>query len=291
MYQFDRMIQGSRAVPEAASPLVAGNSVSAQSLRQLLALAASSADPVLITGPAGAGKCTLAKVIHAHSPLSACPFIETTGSSFNTDQLAARWQGVYYLRNVQLLPVPAQHRLLRWLDSENAKNVKLIANSDGRDDGDRIIAPLRIRLHRLRVPCPALIQRRGDVAVILQHLWAQEYDHVPPILGSEAWAVVCNDPWVGNYRALREFAAKTLRLFGGRNVTADHVRRLLGGHSERQLESKSFDLKQHLAQEEKLFLIEALLRSNGVVAAAAGLAGLQRTTFIAKMKRHGLARI
>ena len=291
MYQFDRIIQGSRTVPETASPLVAGNSVSAQSLRQLLALAAGSADPVLITGPAGAGKHTLAKVIHDHSPRATCPFIETSGDSFNADHLTARWEGTYYLRNVQLLTVPMQHRLLRWLDSDNAKDVKLIASSDGRYDGDRIIAPLRIRLHRLRVPCPALIQRRGDVAIILQRLWAEELDHVPPILDGEAMAVVLNDPWAGNYRALREFSGKTLRLFGGRKVTADQVRKLLGGHSERQLNSKNFDLKTHLAQEEKLFLIEALFRSNGVVAAAAGLAGLQRTTFIAKMKRHGLARI
>lgn len=291
MYQFDRMIHGSGAVLETASPLVAGNSVSAQSLRQLLALAAGSADPVLITGPAGAGKHTLANVIHAHSPRAACPFIETSGSSFNASHLTAQWEGSYYLRNVQLLPVPAQHRLLQWLDSDNAKDVKLIASSDGRDDGDRIIAPLRIRLHRLRVPCPALVQRRGDVAVMLQHLWAEDRDHIPPILDGEAMAVVLNDTWAGNYGALREFAGKTLRLFGGREVTADQVRRLLGGQSERQLTAKRFDLKQHLAQEEKLFLIEALLRSKGVVAAAAGLAGLQRTTFIAKMKRHGLARV
>jgi DNA-binding NtrC family response regulator len=291
MYKFDRMIQGSCAVPETASPLVAGNSVLAQSLRQLLALAASSADPVLITGPVGAGKHTLATVIHAHSPFLACPFIETSGEAFDTDQLAARWEGIYYLRNVELLSVPLQHRLLRWLDSKEANDVKLIASSDGRDNGDRIIAPLRTRLHRLRVPCPALIQRRGDVAVILQHLWAEDCDHVPPILDRDAWAVVLNDAWTGNYRALREFAGKTLRLFGGRTVSAQQVARLLGGHSERQLQNQGFDLKQHLAQEEKLFLIEALLRSNGIVAAAAGLAGLQRTTFIAKMKRHGLARI
>lgn len=291
MYQFDRMIDGARAVPETASPLIAGNSVSAQSLRQLLALAASSADPVLITGPVGAGKHTLAKVIHAHSPRATCPFIKASGSSFDADQLSAQWEGTYYLRDVQSLPVPAQHRLLTWLDSDKAKDVKLLASSDGRDDGDRIIAPLRIRLHRLRVPCPALIQRRGDVAVILQRLWVQDRDHAPPILDRDAWDVLLNDTWAGNYRALCEFATKTLRLFGGRTVSAQQIRRLLGGHSETQLKTKNFDLKHHLAQEEKLFLIEALLRSNGVVAAAAGLAGLQRTTFIAKMKRHGLARI
>ncbi len=169
--------------------------------------------------------------------------------------------------------------------------MKLIASSDGGDDSDRIIAPLRIRLHRLRVPCPALSQRRGDVRFILQHLWAAERDHVPPIFDTEAFAVLQAHDWAGNYRSLRDFAGKTLRLFGGRSVSADQVRRLLGGQSERRLECKNFDLKQHLAQEEKLFLVESLLRSNGVIASAAGIAGLKRTTFIAKMKRHGLARI
>jgi DNA-binding NtrC family response regulator len=291
VYQFDRFGQSPRAVPGTASPLLAGSSLSVQSLRQLLALAAESADPVLITGPAGAGKRILAKVIHAHSPFANCPFVETSGGSFATDHLAARWQGSCYLQDVQSLPVPAQHRLLAWLDSSQAQTVKLIASSDGRDDGDRIIAPLRIRLHRLRVPCPALAQRREDIVAILQRLWTTERDHAPPIFDQEAWAALLNHVWPGNYRALEAFAGKTSRLFGGRNVSAEQVRRLLGGHSEKRLDCNNFDLKQHLAQEEKLFLIESLLRSNGVIASAAGIAGLKRTTFIAKMKRHGLARI
>lgn len=291
MYQFDRMIQGSRTVPESASPLLVGNSLSVQSLRQLVALAAGSADPVLITGPAGAGKHTLAKAIHEHSPFATCPFIEASGSAFTADHLMARWEGTYYLQDIQTLPVPAQHRLLTWLDSENALSVKLIASSDGLEDKDHIIAPLRLRLHRLRLPCPALIQRRGDVAVILQSLWAEDSDYVPPILNHEAWAVVLNDAWAGNYRALRDFAVRTIRLFGGREVSAEQVRKLLRGHSERRLDAGNFDLKQHLAEEEKRYLIEALVRGNGVIAAAASLAGLQRTTFIAKMKRHRLARI
>ena len=291
MYQFDRMIQGSRAVPETASPLLAGNSLSVQSLRQLVALAASSADPVLITGPDGAGKQTLAKVIHAHSPRATCSFIKASGGSFSKDHLMARWEGSYYLQAVDTLPVPMQHRLLTWLDSTEAQMVKLIASSDGLDDKDRIIAPLRLRLHRLRLPLPALIQRRGDVAAILQRLWATDRNHAPPILDQDGSAIVIEHHWAGNYRELESFAIKTLRLFGGRKIPAEQIRKILSGHSEQRLDCANFDLKQHLAQEEKRFLIEALLRSNGVVAAAASLAGLQRTTFIAKMKRHGLARI
>jgi DNA-binding NtrC family response regulator len=291
VYQFNPMIHSPRALPDSASPLLAGDSMSAQSLRQLLALAAGSADPVLITGPAGAGKRALAKIIHAHSPIAAYPFIETSGGSFNADHLAAHWDGIYYLSQIQSLSIPAQHQLLKWLDSAQGQTVKLIASSDGRDDGDRIIAPLRVRLHRLRVPCPALSQRRADIAIMLKRLWAADHNHIPPIFDQAAWATLANHQWPGNYRALEAFANKTARLFGGRNVSADQVRRLLGGHSEKRLDCRNFDLKQHLAQEEKLFLIESLLRSNGVVAEAAGMAGLKRTTFIAKMKRHGLARI
>ena len=128
MYQFDGMIDGARAVPETASPLIAGNSVSAQSLRQLLALAASSADPVLITGPVGAGKHTLATVIHAHSPRSTCPFIKASGSSFDTDQLSAQWKGTYYLRpgDHQAL-VPMYVAQLTNLDDPDQKYYELLS--------------------------------------------------------------------------------------------------------------------------------------------------------------------
>ena len=291
MHQFQQIIKRIEAVPDTASPLLAGESATAQSMRQLVGLAAGTIDAVLLSGPAGAGKLALAKAVHAASIYKTASFIEATGSSFDKDFLTARWEGSLYLRGIMLLSVPLQHRLLTWLDSEAALHVRLIATSDGRDDSDRVIAPLRARLDRLRIPCPAMTHRRSDIAIIIQRLWDAEGDWLPPVLDHSGWAVLHDHNWPKNYRELTEFAAKSARLFGGKHMAATQVKHLLEGQTNAQLTECDFDLKQHLAEEEKRFLVEALLRCNGVVAAAAARSGLKRTTFIAKMKRYGLVRI
>ena len=51
-----------------------------------------------------------------------------------------------------------------------------------------------------------------------------------------------------------------------------------------------FNLKAHLDDEEQRFIQSALVQAGGVVQHAADLAGLKRTTFVEKMKRHGINR-
>ncbi|WAC25441.1 hypothetical protein OU999_14965 [Blastomonas sp. SL216] len=53
---------------------------------------------------------------------------------------------------------------------------------------------------------------------------------------------------------------------------------------------KPIDLREHLQNEERRVLIEALESTNGVVSAAARLVKLQRTTFVEKMKRYQIGR-
>jgi sigma-54 specific flagellar transcriptional regulator A len=50
------------------------------------------------------------------------------------------------------------------------------------------------------------------------------------------------------------------------------------------------DLKQHLADTERTLLLQALERSGWVVARAAQLLGLQRTTLVEKMRKFELQR-
>lgn len=291
MYQFRQMIHRADAAPGCAVPLLAGDSPVAQSLRQLVALAVGSMDAVLLKGLAGAGKLELARYIHSASPQRHGSLIEASGTALDENYLTARWEGTLYLRDIMLLPVPLQHKLLLWLDSEQALYVRLIATSDAGDDSDRIIAPLRARLERLYIPCPPLSQRRADIIAIVQAIWDADDDHLPPLLDEAAWARVANYSWPENYRSLSAFAAKAARLYGGKAISADNVNQLLEGRRADARIVSNFDLKQHLVQEEKRYLIEALLQCNGVVAAAAAQSGLKRTTFLAKMKRYGLARI
>ncbi len=272
-------------------PILAGNSLAAHSLRQLVALVASAADPILLTGPSGAGKEALARAIHRLSPVENCPFVAEQGDRFDIAKLEARWEGTLYISAVNLLPITQQAMLLRWLGSPQARHVRLIVAARQVSDQDSVIAPLQRHLWRLRIPCPSLVARAEDVPMITESLWASDPDRLAPIMDQQGWAVLAHHRRTADWDALTRIARKMQGLYGGRIVTAAQLAIMLDGRDEARLDCSNFSLKQHLAQEERRFLVEALLSSNGVIARAADLAGLKRTTFLAKMKRHGLARI
>jgi DNA-binding NtrC family response regulator len=291
MQQFDQMIRIARETNDSPEPVLAGNSVAAHALRQMAAIAAQSLEPVLLLGADESTQTDIAKVIHNQSALSAELFVDGSQGQMSADHLAVRWHGTLFLGNVGRLTQSVQHALLAWMESSDGQNVRII--SAGQEPADMlrpIIPELQSRLSTLTIPYPPLAQRSEDVPIILQRLWANGTYPLPPILERSAWSAILAHGWPGNFAELQAFADKSARLYGGRQVTADHVNKLLGRDIAREIERQGFSLSQHLAQEEKLFLIEALLRSGGVVQAAANSAGLKRTTFLAKMKRHGLAR-
>lgn len=273
------------------APILTGNSVAAHSMRQLVGLVADARDPIVLTGPAGSGKSALARAIHTLSPLAPCPFNAVTAERFDPETLSAMWEGTLFIRDIDALPVVVQHLLLRWLHGRQSDHVRLIAASSTSPDQDMLIKPLHDILWRLRIPCPPLENRREDIPAIVLRIWAEDGDRLPPILDVDGWLVLERHRRVGTYRDLESMARQLQHLFGGHAVSTSKLTHLLDGRSEKWLDCSNFDLKQHLAQEERRFMVEALLRSGGVVAGAASLAGLKRTTFLAKMKRHGLARI
>lgn len=56
------------------------------------------------------------------------------------------------------------------------------------------------------------------------------------------------------------------------------------------LDRHNFDLKQHIAEIEINLINEALDKAHGIVAAAARILGVRRTTLIEKMKRYQIVR-
>jgi DNA-binding NtrC family response regulator len=293
MNHFNHMFSFSQG-REPETPILAGNSIAAHALRKLVMLAASSNQPVLLTGPKGSAKAALAKAIHAQSQFASDPFIDTDCLQVTQDHFAIRWEGTLYLSDIGQLSAVGQCALVDWQDSEDGKFVRLIASTSEsltakveRGEFDR---KLQARLTTLSIPCPTLAQRKHDIPAMLQRLWAADLSGLPPIIDRDAWGCLLAHSWPGNLAELHQFAAKASRLHGGRKIPVEQVESLLGKRASRQLRNPHFNLKEHLAQEEKLFLIEALLHSEGVVQAAAQRAGLKRTTFLAKMKRYGIMR-
>jgi DNA-binding NtrC family response regulator len=293
--KFDYLIRAANGARSGQAPILAGNSVVAHAVRQMVALAADSPDPLLLTGPDATPHTAVAKAIHTQSAYPDDPFIAVDCGNFSDDYFAVRWEGTLLLHNIAALDVSCQHALLRWMGSDDGQHVKTIVSTPLTVEqfaiSEILIEPLKKQLAAAYIPCPTLAQRKGDIPVILQRLWADDRDQVPPVIDRAVWTRLLNHDWSSGFAELCDFAQRASRTFGGRNVSAEQIGQLLGAKVGREMGRPDFNLKQHLAKEERLYLIEALLRSNDVVQQAAGMAGLKRTTFLAKMKRHGLARI
>jgi two-component system, NtrC family, nitrogen regulation response regulator NtrX len=283
MHQFNEMIRNAQTAV-AREPVLAGNSVEAHALRQMVALAAQSLDPVHLWGPIGSGHMEIAQAIHNQSALVNEPFVNADDLCMSEDHFAIRWEGTLFLGDMGRLALPVQQALLAWMESSDGENVRVICSA-------AVATSQLAQMSPLKFPCPPLSRRIDDIPVMLQKLWSSCDHSLPPIFERTAWSALRAYDWPGNFEELRNFALMASRLHGGRQVSADHVCKLLGQQTERKMARVDFSLRQNLAEEEKMFLIEALLRSSGAIQDAARLAGVKRTTFLAKMKRHGLARI
>jgi DNA-binding NtrC family response regulator len=209
------------------APILAGNSIAAHSMRQLVALIADAHDAVVLTGQAGSGKRALARAIHALSPLAYGRFIEADAEHFSAARMADCDEGTLYLCDIANLPVHVQLDLHRWLDSPQASKIRLIAASAQQPDQTQLIRPLYDRLWRLRIPCPPLSRRREDVPVIVQRIWMADCNQAPPILDPGGWALLANHRATSNYDRL-EAAAEALQTgFGGVRLTSEQLREVL----------------------------------------------------------------
>jgi DNA-binding NtrC family response regulator len=292
MQLFNTMIRTARMTGDTKAPVLGGNSMAAHALRQMVIIAAGSFDPVQLCGAGGTGFVDLAQAIHEQSEHRTEPFVDASQGDLGDDHFAIRWVGTLFLGDVSRLSRLVQASLLEWMDSPDGATVRVIsAQSPQIASACHILPELQAKLTVVSIPFPALQQRQDDIPAILQRLWATSSFPLPPIFNRSAWAAVLQHDWSGNFGELKEFSEKMSRQYGGRSVSSEEILRALGGNSNGFGRMPSSNLRQHLAEEEKLFLIEALLRSRGVVQQAATLSGLKRTTFLAKMKRHGLARL
>lgn len=193
---------------------------------------------------------------------------------------------------------------------------------------DQAIAEKRFRedlFYRLSVfpiDIPALKDRREDIAPLIRHFIAQiggEEIYFSP----EAMDALENYGWPGNARELRNIVERAVVLFPGVMISASQLASLFrrrasnapthhrqglpssyagkaeeqpfgaitdNGAFDRRPLGEGFDLKKHLMQEERKYLLSALRMAEGVVAEAAHLVSLRRTTFVEKMRRHKIVR-
>ncbi len=226
---------------------------------------------------------------------------------------------------VRLLRVLEDHKVRRIGSNDDVNvDVRLIAAThqclESAIAQGRFRADLFYRLNVLPIELPALAERIEDIPMLVEHFLSRGFaSDNPPVFTDEALAILMAHDWPGNVRELKNLVERAAVFFQGMEVGHDQMAMLLrpvrsarpvsaaaaapvaqtlprnvvslaSAQPETPRFARPMDLREHLQNEEKRVLIEALESTGGVVSAAARLVMLQRTTFVEKMKRYQIGR-
>jgi len=184
------------------------------------------------------------------------------------------------------------------------------------------------RLNVFPIDVPALRERSSDIPVLVETIAAQlgRTGRGEVRFADEALQALAAYPWPGNVRELTNLVERLAVLHPGGNVRVQDLpsryrgdqlptpvpaqkdeRSLLLGQTPAitttadvaatasatpliRLPSEGLDLRDHMAGIELTLINEALERTQGVVAHAAQLLGLRRTTLVEKLRKYGIER-
>jgi two-component system nitrogen regulation response regulator NtrX len=229
-----------------------GNSPALQQVRATIEKSAPTNSRIFISGPSGAGKGLVARLVHQRSPRANSPFVEINASLYAPEEvpvvlfgresrdksgilkvevgaLEKAHGGTLYLSEVTTLPPATQAALLRTL-VENRFNrvggtqavpidVRIISASSQNVAGLMEQGEFRSDLfHRLAIvplPLTSLKERREDVPPLVNTFIDQVcrmHNLQRLTIGDDAIAVLQAQEWPGNARQLRNSIERLLIL-------------------------------------------------------------------------------
>ncbi|MEL6868204.1 MAG: sigma-54 dependent transcriptional regulator [Pseudomonadota bacterium] len=320
-----------------------GDSVAAQSIRNLVRQVAPTPATVLISGESGTGKEVIARQLHEQSDRTGefvavnCGAIpaelleselfghEKGAFTGATSQRKGRFEqadgGTLFLDEIGDMPSAMQVKLLRVLQERviervgGVKSIKVdvrivaathrdldarIANAQFRED-------LYYRLNVVEIEIPPLREREADVVPLLTEIVRRHRARHGVGVKFNAMSVEAmrQYDWPGNVRELANLVERLIVSKPHGTITlVDLPVEISGIDAEEsviplatlqavdgetiELPEDGVDLRTHLANIERTLISEALAKSDGVVARAAKLLSVQRTTLVEKIKRYDL---
>src|SRR6516165_2885882 len=291
-----------------------GVSPAANQLRQQIERVAPTGNRVLITGPPGAGKEVVGRLLHLHSRRSKGPFvpvncatmrpdrleIELFGTEFRTDGAARKvgtferaHGGTLFLDEVGDMPLETQGKIVRVLQEQTFErvggssrvevDVRVVASSN-RELGSEI----------------SVGRFREDIPMMARHFMARASEAArltPREFGEDAMAALQAYTWPGNVRQLRNVVDCLLIMTPGdarEPVRADMLPNEITAIAPTVVKwdkgSEIITLPLRDAREvfEREYLIAQVTRFGGNISRTAAFVGMERSALHRKLKSLGV---
>lgn len=193
-----------------ALQLLVGPSAAAAHLWAQVRRVAPHFRTALLTGERGTGAEAVARALHDLSPATWRPFLalspaEAEGYLANKNFVTPPAEGTLFLPDVENLPRTAQSGLLRLLRHRGPQSVRVVcfARNGLRPAVSTGVfsSELASSLSALRIPLPALRERREDIPLLVSHLLqrrSQALGFPAPQLSAEFLAAASSFAWPGN---------------------------------------------------------------------------------------------
>ena len=315
---------------DAFDQLFIGDSPELQAVLRAARMAAATDVAVLIQGESGTGKELLAQAIHRESRRSTRPLVTincaalpgelveselfghrkgsfTGAGTSHSGRVRAADGGTLFLDEIGELPLAAQGKLLRFLDSGEVQpvgdtrttraDVRIVAatNRDLRalvDEGG-FRADLYYRLNVVPFTLPPLRERTGDLPLLVAAFtegFAARHGRRAPQLTADSLAALRRHDWPGNLRELRNLCERLCVLQAGAAIRPDDLPPEIRGR-EAPAANLGLGLPEaglSLVSLERDMIRMALEKTGGNRSRAARLLGLTRDTLLYRIKKHAI---
>jgi two-component system nitrogen regulation response regulator NtrX len=322
-----RLTERLEAEREENEPLLTGVSPAVVELQRQIMLAAPTDSRVLISGPNGAGKEVVARLLHRNSRRASNPFVAVNCAAIPAEliesELFGHLKGAFtgavenkrgkfeladggtlfldevgdmsLLTQAKVLRVLQESRFTRLGGSQEVRvDVRVIAatNKNLEDEiaAGRFRQDLLFRLNVIPIRVPGLGERREDVPLLVEEFMQQYSQRIgvkPKRVSPQAMAIMQAHSWPGNVREVKNVVERLMIM-----VTEDSIApAALDLSSDAVLvdhDGEFTTLKEARERFERRYLELVLAACGGNMSRAARVLGLERSHLYRKRRALGL---